>query len=213
MPHLSLLILSDCRVAPHARGRGPERHRGPHRPRPSRSVGVDSHLLSLSHRVGPVISYLAKIPSATQTNVTGLQWFKVRRARHTPAIAPAEPMFRSGRTAWIAKGERAQRRPCAAVALRRRPQPVGRQPPVREQGQGDLHDPQLHRRVRAVQCHLPRKTGGVLTRPSAATTSCATRSLRCTARRSTPAPRRVHSSSYFTAADRTHSSTCVHSDA
>ena len=31
----------------------------------------------VEHRLGLVMSYLARVPDATQANVTGLQWFKI----------------------------------------------------------------------------------------------------------------------------------------
>ncbi|KAF7789077.1 hypothetical protein EIP86_000010 [Pleurotus ostreatoroseus] len=37
-----------------------------------------------SHK-GPLISYLAKVPSATQTDVTGLQWFKIYQDGYDPS--------------------------------------------------------------------------------------------------------------------------------
>ncbi|KAI0751843.1 glycoside hydrolase family 61 protein [Daedaleopsis nitida] len=37
-----------------------------------------------SHK-GPVISYLAKIPDATQSDVTGLKWFKIQQDGYTPS--------------------------------------------------------------------------------------------------------------------------------
>lgn len=36
-------------------------------------------MIDASHK-GPIISYLAKVPDATQTTVTGLQWFKIAEA-------------------------------------------------------------------------------------------------------------------------------------
>ncbi|KAI0337490.1 glycoside hydrolase family 61 protein [Trametopsis cervina] len=40
-------------------------------------AGDSQDPIDSSHK-GPVITYLAKVPSATQTTVTGLQWFKIQ---------------------------------------------------------------------------------------------------------------------------------------
>ncbi|KAG6816041.1 hypothetical protein H0H87_009107 [Tephrocybe sp. NHM501043] len=42
----------------------------------SANTGDSSDPIDASHK-GPVIAYLAKVPSATQSSVTGLQWFKI----------------------------------------------------------------------------------------------------------------------------------------
>ncbi|THH02238.1 hypothetical protein EW026_g634 [Hermanssonia centrifuga] len=50
----------------------------------NQTAGDPADPIDPSHK-GPVISYLAKIPSATQTSVTGLQWFKIYEAGLTPS--------------------------------------------------------------------------------------------------------------------------------
>lgn len=42
----------------------------------SKGTGDSEDPIAASHK-GPVMVYLAKVPSATQTSVTGLQWFKI----------------------------------------------------------------------------------------------------------------------------------------
>ncbi|KAJ3523562.1 hypothetical protein NM688_g8708 [Phlebia brevispora] len=37
-----------------------------------------------SHK-GPILAYLAKVPNATQTTVTGLQWFKIYQDGYNPS--------------------------------------------------------------------------------------------------------------------------------
>ncbi|RDX48510.1 hypothetical protein OH76DRAFT_658319 [Lentinus brumalis] len=50
----------------------------------NQAAGDPADPIDASHK-GPVISYLAKIPDATQSDVTGLQWFKIYEDGLTPS--------------------------------------------------------------------------------------------------------------------------------
>ncbi|KAI0337150.1 glycoside hydrolase family 61 protein [Trametopsis cervina] len=50
----------------------------------NQAAGDPADPIDASHK-GPVISYLAKVPSATQSTVTGLQWFKIYQDGYNPS--------------------------------------------------------------------------------------------------------------------------------